>query len=462
MKKLNLFLFLLLLQGSLLYAAPVSFSQAQQVAENIYAERLLSAAGQLLPQISVSSSFTKTQDNTTLLYIFNFGEKQGFVIVCGDDHAMPVPAYSFSGAYDPAIYQPAFSDWLENYAQQVSFIISQGLPSSPAIDRQWELYSSSHFSPQETMSVGPLISTTWNQGCYYNEQCPAGTSACSHQWTGCGATAMAQMMRYHNYPANGIGTHSYTWNSITHMADFGATTYNYANMPASLSSSNADVAQLMYHCGIALDMQYGNSGSYCSLNYNSVMPQYFGYANIIENWLALFVPNDTVYQERIVGELDSLRPTFYKGSGSSGQHFFLCDGYQNSSYPFHFHFNWGWGGVYDGYYYCSALNPGSYSFTSGQGAVIRIMPPSVTTGMAEAGSSSLQVFPNPADEKITIRRESMAAAQITLFDLSGRELMSRELNAEETTIETGMYPPGVYLLQVRENNAVRNFRLVLE
>lgn len=431
-------------------ARTVTPAEAQAVAFRIFQER----SGQTVTPEAFTLVKTITENGTPLLYIFNQGGNSGFVLVAASDNVIPVPGYSFSGRYDESQENPAFYDWITNYAQQVEFAITQQLPATPLITDNWNRLLGRGPAPASVTSVGPLVTTTWNQTCYYNEQTPAGTSACGHQYTGCGATAMAQLMRYHNYPPTGTGSHSYTWNSITHNVNFGATSYNWSNMPNSISSSNSDVAQLMYHCGVALDMQYGNSVSNCFFNYNGTMPQYFGYAPTITNWFTLFVSNDTTYQSRIAAEHDSLRPVAYKGNGSSGQHFFICDGYQNSGYPYHFHFNWGWGGVYDGYFYTSALNPGSYSFTSGQGAAIRIMPPSVSLGVNEQVAEPVALFPNPANDIVTLL-PAETDEFITITDMQGRVVYSTAVFEKQVVINTSAFGNGIYLVQTAGTKSAR-------
>ena len=218
-------------------------------------------------------------------------------------------------------------------------------------------------------------------------------------------------------------------------------------MPNSISSSNSDVAQLMYHCGVALDMQYGNSVSNCFFNFNGTMPQYFGYAPTITNWFTLFEPNDTIYQSRIAAEHDSLRPVAYKGNGSNGQHFFVCDGYQNSGYPFHFHFNWGWGGLYDGYFYTSALNPGSYSFTLGQGAAIRIMPPSITLDVNEYAETTASIYPNPAADVVTIQTGTTKST-LRISDMQGRVVFTANTVDKQEQVSTSAFANGLYVVTI--------------
>lgn len=66
-------------------------------------------------------------------------------------------------------------------------------------------------------------------------------------------------------------------------------------------------------------------------------------------------------------------------------------------------------------------------------------------------SSKLLVFPNPANERITI--ESMGIMEsITLFDLSGRPLMlSGAINSTNYTMDVSSLSEGIYFLQAKKN-----------
>lgn len=462
MKKKLLSLSLALFSFSTLFAKLVPEPAAEAIAKKIYAERRLAYDGLVISPV-FSETEVLSRSGQPLIYVFDVANNGGFVMIAAHDMVQPVLAYTFSGGYDAGAEQPAFADWIENYKDQIAFCIERNLPSTPEIDKAWKLCAAkTQVTSQSIAAVGPYLTTKWNQGCYYNEQCPTETGgACGRVYTGCGATAMAQMMKYHKHPATGTGSHSYTWKSNTLTANFGATTYNWSAMTNSLSSSNASVAQLMYHSGVALDMNYGVTGSYCFFNMGTVMPQYFKYANTAQNWSKLFVTNDTTYQTRIAAELDSLRPVFYKGSGSNGQHFFICDGYQ-ASYPYHFHFNWGWGGLYDGYYYCSALNPGSYSFTSGQGAVIRIMPQSITTSVPEEQvKGSVQIYPNPADDKVNIVvDELMEGAQVSVVNALGQVVLQQPVTSSRS-LDTNGLSEGFYYVEVSDGTCRRMTRLVI-
>ena len=218
-------------------------------------------------------------------------------------------------------------------------------------------------------NVEPLISTQWDQDAPYNELCPIIDG--EHVWAGCVATAMAQLMNYYEWPQQGIGSHTYTcidpygW-ELTLSADFGSTTYDWDNMADIYDGSNSQaetsaVATLTYHCGVAVEMNYGPYGSGASsYAVPEALVNYFGYARDIEyrnrklysysEWLSM-----------LKAEIDALRPVYYSAhSETGGGHAFLIDGYNTDGY---FHVNWGWGGLSDGYYQIATLIP-----DDGQGA----------------------------------------------------------------------------------------------
>lgn len=191
--------------------------------------------------------------------------------------------------------------------------------------------------------VSPLMTTTWNQGCYYNEDCPAdGAGVCGNVYTGCAATGLAQVMKYYSHPVNGWGTHSYTAGSYgLQSADFSTANYNWSAMPNSLSSSNAEVAKLMYHLGVSVEMIYGPTVS--NSFFENPLTEYFKYSPKAHTVSKLTLSN-VEFEETLKSELDAGRVVYVKGGG----HFYVIDGYQTS--PLEFHCNFGWGGIYDGFY----------------------------------------------------------------------------------------------------------------
>ena len=186
-----------------------------------------------------------------------------------------------------------------------------------------------------------MLTTTWNQSPYYNSLCP--DSAGIHAVTGCAATAQAQVMKFWNWPETGVGEHSYSSSSYggTLSANFGATTYNWSIMPNSVSSANTAgqaVALLMYHCGIAVDMNYSPDGSGAQTgDVPAALSEHFRYG-ACANMKARDSYAKSVWEDMLIETFDRGIPVVYAGNDSDGGHAFNCDGYNNNRY---FHFNWG-------------------------------------------------------------------------------------------------------------------------
>src|ERR1035437_2762934 len=167
-------------------------------------------------------------------------------------------------------------------------------------------------------NVNPMITVTWDQGCFYNEKCPPDTSAsapCFHTYAGSGAVAMAQIMKYYNYPAHGFNSHTYSLPGYgTLYVNFSAATYDWLNMPQSLAASNDAVSTLIYHCGVGQEMNYGSaSSSSGSALIDTAFRNYFGYSSTAAwKWKADYPADQWLALLRT--ELDAGRPLLYYGN----------------------------------------------------------------------------------------------------------------------------------------------------
>lgn len=303
------------------------------------------------------------------LYVFSNGD--GFLIVPADDVASPLLAYADSGTFDPA-GNPALQWWLSTYSAQIEDAKASGVTTGSTIMRA------------SRKPIAPMIATRWNQGDPYNELCPELDG--KRSVTGCVATAMAQVMNYHQYPAKGISSHSYTWTTggETLDCDFAATTFDWADMTdeydaESTSTQKTAVATLMKACGVSVDMDYSpTESSASSLAIGPALIDYFGYDK------GIWMPQRQYYgleewEDLIYADLADGRPVLYCGVGSAGGHQFVCDGYSSDGF---FHFNWGWGGLSDGYFQLTALDPpslgiggGAGGFNSNQSVVLGVQRP---------------------------------------------------------------------------------------
>ncbi len=352
------------------WAKNVPQTDAQQIAETFY--RLNNPSGILNPQIQ--SATVKSWENVPSFYIFRF-ISGGFVLVAADDAAIPILGYSFENDMPEVIDNPAAADWLDNYSRDIGYIISNNLDNSATILKWRSIQEGIPLA--QTDEVLPLLTTVWDQGCYYDELCPADAAGpCGHAVTGCVATAMAQIMKYHNFPPQGVGEHSYTdpiYGEQT--VNFENTTYDWFSMPDSAINNNTPIATLMYNSGVAVDMTYSSTGS-GAYDYNipGAFLNYFNYNPDISLIYKSNYPDVEDFKNLLRADLDAHLPICYGGTNptGSGGHEFVCDGYTMSDGTFHF--NWGWSGFANGYYVIGNLNPGGLSWDNANSAVVHIHP----------------------------------------------------------------------------------------
>ena len=370
---------------NLVQARTISESEARQVAKSFMIQKQMITASQEITLIRTATARRAPGVNATAtqsLYVYNAGDiDAGYVIVSGDDRAMPVLGYSDRGHFDPADVPPALQEWLDFLTSEIESLGNINLPvngTQPLITAR--------------ASISPMIKTQWDQNAPYNSRLKK-TANGDLAVTGCVATAMAQIMNYHKWPSKpsqAIPAYTSSTQSI-YMPELPVTTFDWSNMKNTYRGDNTGtsvtaVSTLMLYCAQALEMDFkdgeSSSGTYKMAN---VLPAYFNYANS-----AFFIDrvtyNTTDWENKIYSELSAKRPVAYGGSKMSGGHSFVCDGYDGSTGMFHF--NWGWSGSSDGYYLLSSLKPqyqgiGSSEGTEGyirrQGIVVGITPNSGTT-----------------------------------------------------------------------------------
>lgn len=406
----------------ILKAERVEPAKAEQVAADFYSQKYeqakKSAPGKIVPELSFSWSLDSKlntgldKEADELFYIFNINKDEGFVIVTADDAALPIIGYSLDQGFSGENLPDALVYMLNGYAEQISEAIQNDVVANHRIKMNWaELLSDQPGALLKSVSaVNPLLTTTWNQSPYYNDNCPYDNTYGELTVTGCVATAMSQIMNYWEYPATGVGYHSYNHDTYgTQSANFGATTYNWSAMPNNLNGPNQAVAVLMQHCGVAVDMDYGvaqtgGSAAYVIENASPVqhcveysLKTYFDYKTTMQGVIRQYY-DDATWIQMMKTDLDAGRPIQYAGFGQGGGHTWVCDGYDNSNL---FHMNWGWGGVYDAFYSLDNLSPGvggagggSGSFSSGQQALIGIEPANGGGGGGGSNTIDLRAYSN--------------------------------------------------------------------
>lgn len=306
-----------------------------------------------------------------------FSRDAGYLVVAADDVALPVLGYSDAPLSEETPLPPQMQWWLGEYGRQIDYARANASDKPALVMPQ---------SRADRASIAPMLSTRWNQDAPYNDLCPeiGGKKAV----TGCVATAMAQVMKYHNYPQKGFSSISYNLNGQTLTMNFAQTTFDWGNMLDSYAgggyseSQSTAVATLMKACGYSTKMQYTASESGTSAMLAAyALRNYFGYNAALELKDRDFYPLDQ-WETMFYENLRDCGPILCGGAdyALTAGHEFVCDGYSADGY---FHFNWGWGGAYDGYFLLTALNPAGVGIGGGLGdgfnfaqdAIFGIMPP---------------------------------------------------------------------------------------
>ena len=339
--------------------------------------RLQKAAAATSVTVPIELAFTQYQiDNTTpAVFVFNSTD-EGFVIVSAEDNARAVLGYSDEGTFDANNIPENMQFWLKMYADEmrreakadeakgkVNRREVMKHPKNQQIFRgpRWRKVMKREAEEEAYPTIAPLLGETiWGQGEPFNNMCPQIGN--ERAVTGCVATALSQIMYIHKYPTKGIGSHSYKTETegLKVSANFGNTTYDWANMipnyNKSYTSAQADaVATLMFHAGVAADMDYTVDGSGAVSSIALVgLTNYFGYDKAINVLPKDFLKEETTLQT-IASDLQAGRPVYISGSTVNQEgHAFVCDGMQSDGY---LHINWGWNGMADGYFAISALAP---------------------------------------------------------------------------------------------------------
>ena len=299
----------------------------------------------------------KVMDYTSdAYYMFRNKEDNRLVVISGDQRMQSILGYT-DNAIEDNMMPDGLAELLTTYKRQYA-----------ALSPDCQTVCKSNLNNGERLLKTP----DWGQWAPFNLRTPLSYP------TGCAATAMSIVMRYHQWPVMGQGSKTHIWKDSVMTADFEHTRYDWDNMPMSYDSYTAAQAEavslLMRHAGIAVEMYYAaeSSGARQSL-VPGALTQYFRYAATTR--LVSAADYDAATWEKMMrSEIDADRPVIYTGESTMGRgsHGFVLDGYRDNL----FHFNFGWNGSGNGYFAISAFSSTSkaFEFANQQQAVIGIKP----------------------------------------------------------------------------------------
>ncbi|MCR4602620.1 MAG: C10 family peptidase [Prevotella sp.] len=362
MKKLLLSMTMLAFVNTIIYAVPRSLEQMKTAARQAINQQLI--ARHLAP----SNAPLKVLKSVEQVSVIG-NDDSGFAVIAADD-LLPAVLGVSTARYSYG-KNPNFEWWFKATAETARNMVKNNAPMRITTPDPAKY-------PEEVL---PMVTTKWYQTEPYNNMCPtfSGTTKCL---TGCVATAMAQVLNYHETPEHGVGARTIYYpqrntNGEAVTANFEEDYYDWLNMrdiyvegEYSEEEANA-VALLMRDCGVAADMQYGGpsegSGAY-STDAADGLRKYFGF----EDALCLMRDDydEPEWMDIIYSELNENGPVYYGGSSYfSGGHAFLFDGYNAEGMV---SVNWGWAGQDDGYFYVNHLEPSGSSFNMGQDMIVGI------------------------------------------------------------------------------------------
>ena len=347
-------LFLLLFIATQAIAGPVDYETAKDIAQKYIGKKSGAKKSIRHKSYAPKRASGTTAPTDPAYYIFDIEENEGFIVVSGEDQLKPILAHTDNGSFNPDSINPAVRWWLNLVEENVA-----EARKSP------QAFAAAITSNNET-AVEPLITTKWGQGNPYNLLCPYDPVCNDISITGCCATAMAQVLNYHQYPNKATGTVSYTtyYHSVEISEDLSTYTFDWGNMLNEYTSNYTNeqslaVAELMRACGVAIESDYCSYTTYgYTTKITEALVDNFGYKGAQMLKRNYFTFNE--WENIIKSELNKQRPVIYRGQDAAGGgHLFVCDGYNTDGL---FHINWGWDGYQDGYFELTSMNYNSWQY----------------------------------------------------------------------------------------------------
>lgn len=299
----------------------------------------------------ISKKFTSVENNRSSsaespYYVFNIGENEGFIIIGGNDLSPKILGYSDNGSFT-----------FDNMPPQLSWLMESYERGSRKLSNLNQSKTIANNSINLLEEAGILLETAnWGQQFPYNLACPVFDNV--HSPTGCVATAMAIVMKYHNWPDRG----RYSWEikNDNIYKDFSKSEYRFESFAdhygndTPITSDIENLSHLMSDLGIACNMYYGKEESKSATSHlGYLLSRFFKYSPESRHLIRRDF-SDEEWRDYIIRDLNNKLPIIYSASSDLiGSHTFVIDGYKGNLY----HINWGWDGRLNGYFDIESLNP---------------------------------------------------------------------------------------------------------
>ena len=368
---------------------------------------------------------TFPDDNGGPVYYIVYLQPSGFVIVPADDLVEPIIGFADDGLYEPSAENPLGALVTADLSARIAAVRdehdlrkeaeAQGRENP---DNKWRRLidlaedRDGGFELMVLMHPGdirvlPLVQSKWSQAAACGEYCYNYYTP-FHNPAGCVATAMAQLMRYHEHPTDPIGVHEfmisvsgsrgeqkaytrggdglggpYDWNAMVLRPEYNCGALSEANRQA--------IGALCYDAGVAIETAYTSNNSGAMMpDVKEALVSVFQYSSAVLG----YDPESGIHSglmEMINPNLDAGAPVILAVSNPLDAilaHALVCDGYGYQSTTLYHHLNMGWHSVDDAWYNLPDINgvKARYSvvftciyniFTTGKGEIIsgRVLDP---------------------------------------------------------------------------------------
>lgn len=344
------------------HANEVSVDNARQLAADFFSA---SSLDRLASADAFDLAYTCGTASHPLYYVFNAHEGPGYIIISADDCTTPVLGYSLEGRYDAGSMPPAMNWMMHGLESEIK--AAPGLQNPVSMTERRRMARRAAQSNERILLATPQ----WRQEAPFNKHIPG------NALTGCVGTAMAMIMKYHEFPERGTGSYNAVNFDVA---------YDWANMRmdsyrSGYSEAEAEaVSTLIYHAAASIGTQFGYSGSSAyEVKVPAALVNYFGYDPGVSYKKRSETPTQAEFDRLVENEIRASRPVLYCGQDVTAGHAFVVDGYDPLSGMIHV--NWGWGGAdgnnNGGWYASTALNPTvsqSHSFNNLTTIIYNIKP----------------------------------------------------------------------------------------
>lgn len=405
------------------YGKVVERTQAEKVAKQFMGAQTVSFVWD-----GGAAAQTKSAGEAPAFYVFN-RVGGGWVIISADDSTCPVLAYSDKGSFKAEGMPANVSAWFSRMEKKVLEARKSAKPANASVASRW----AAPLQGTKASTDHLLETASWAQTSPYNNSVNSHLGK-SNMCTGCVATAMSIVMRFHQWPQKGKGTipsYSNSSNGTVKSLKIDGYEYNWSNMPLTYSSSwtsaqKTAVADLMLHSGLSVEMEYGTDGSGAySSDIIPALVKYFSYKSNVQELYRINY-SDQDWFKMIAAEISENRPVIYGGGDlySDSGHQFILDGYNDDNCV---HVNWGWGGLDNGWYAVNYLeDTEGYVFSYYDSGLFNLAPDKDS----KPGNQVAELFLYPWDDFVGLSLVSGTIAQGNTFKIRVGDIMNDNFYAD--------------------------------